>query len=79
MWVKDRDQERLIQDLQIEQQIQLQENAKMSQINNALRQRIESLKLGSVEMIEEEARDGFGMVREGEIYYNFKSIRDNDQ
>lgn len=79
MWVKDREQEHLIQGLQIERQLQLQENAKMRTINADLRRRIESLKRGSVEMIEEEARDNFGMVGEGETYFDFKSSIDKKQ
>ncbi len=77
VWVKDRDNERLIQDLQTEHKIQLEENAKMQATNAELRRRIDSLKRGSVEMIEEEARDTFGMVGEDETYFDFNASADN--
>lgn len=75
MWSKDQEQEKTIVNLQKELVIQQQENAKMIGSNAQLRRRIDSLKRGSVEMIEEEARDNFGMVGEGETFYDFKSSK----
>lgn len=72
IWKKDHDQEREIISLQKELLIQQQENAAIAQSNAQLRQKINSLKQGSMEMIEEEARSGFGMVGEGETYFHFE-------
>lgn len=71
VWKKDYVQEQKIQGLQQNLQMQQTENAKMAETNAELRRRIDSLKRGGVEMIEEEARDNFGMVREGETFYDF--------
>lgn len=71
VWKKDYVQEQKIQGLQQNLQMQQTENAKMVETNAELRRRIDSLKRGGVEMIEEEARDNFGMVREGETFYDF--------
>lgn len=76
MWSKDRDQEQKIRELQKELLIQQQENAKMNSSNAKLRQRINSLKRGSVEMIEEKARDNFSMVSEGETFFDFQATSD---
>lgn len=71
VWKKDYTQEQTIQGLQQDLQVQQAENAKMLATNAELRRRINSLKRGSVEMVEEEARNKFGMVRDGETYFNF--------
>lgn len=78
MWSKDREQEDSIQNLQKELLIQRQENQKMRETNDKLHRRIDSLKRGSVEMIEEEARDKFGMVGEGETFIDFESSPKED-
>ncbi|PIE42280.1 MAG: cell division protein FtsB [Gammaproteobacteria bacterium] len=72
VWKKDRRQEQEIIDLQKELSIQQTENEKIAQINRDLRQKIDSLKQGSKEMIEEEARNGFGMVGEGETFFHLE-------
>ncbi len=73
VWKKDAQQEQNIVALQKELQIQRQENNKTAMINKDLKQKIESLKQGSVDMIEEEARSDFGMVGEGETFIHFDS------
>lgn len=72
LWQKDHTQEREIIGLQEELALQQQENAKISRVNSDLKKKIDSLKQGSLEMIEEEARNGFGMVGEGETFYHFQ-------
>lgn len=72
VWRKDHSQEAEIKALQKQLTIQQQENTVLSESNTELRQKIDSLKQGSMEMIEEEARNGFGMVGEGETYYHFE-------
>ncbi len=72
VWKKDYEQEQRIQGLLQDYQIQQAENAKMAQTNAELRRRIDSLKRGGFEMVEEEARDKFGMVGDGETYFNFE-------
>lgn len=79
MWSKDRDQEREIVDLQKELQHQHEENEKISRVNEDLKNKIKSLKLGKNEMIEEEARGGFGMVGKGETFYHFESKADKQK
>ncbi|PID63554.1 MAG: cell division protein FtsB [Gammaproteobacteria bacterium] len=71
IWNKDIQQEQTIMGLQQQLIIQQKENMTMAETNAELRTRIDSLKRGSVEMIEEEARDNFGMVGEGETFYDF--------
>ncbi len=71
VWKKDAKQEQEIVALQKELQIQRQENNKTAMVNKDLKQKIESLKQGSTDMIEEEARSGFGMVGEGETFIHF--------
>ncbi len=71
-WNKDHKQEAEIKELQAQLIQQQQENSVLSQSNTELRQKIDSLKQGSTEMIEEEARNGFGMVGEGETFYYFE-------
>ncbi|MBS9777338.1 MAG: septum formation initiator family protein [Gammaproteobacteria bacterium] len=73
MWNKDLKQEKTITSLHNELKIQMEENAKIAETNEKLRRKIQSLKQGSLEMIEEEARSGFGMVGKGETYYHFKT------
>lgn len=72
MWNKDHKQEQLIINLQKELTLQQQENAKIAQVNKDLHQKIDSLKQGSREMIEEEARNSFNMVGPGETFYHFE-------
>lgn len=72
IWKKDHDQEIKIKALQKQLTGQQQENAMLAESNTELRQKIDSLKQGSMEMIEEEARNGFGMVGEGETFYHFE-------
>ena len=72
LWKKDHHQENEVIGLQKELSLQQKENATMSGVNNNLKQKIDSLKQGSMEMIEEEARNNFGMVGEGETYYRFE-------
>lgn len=72
LWKKDHSQEQEIRALQNELALQQQENAKIAKTNGDLRQRIDSLKRGGFEMIEEEARNGFGMVGKGETFYHFE-------
>ncbi len=72
MWNKDRIQEIEIRELQEQLVQQQQENDVLAQSNDELHQKIDSLKQGSREMIEEEARNGFGMVGEGETFYHFE-------
>ncbi|PID66398.1 MAG: cell division protein FtsB [Gammaproteobacteria bacterium] len=78
VWNKDHQQEEQIQALQKQLAIQRQENNVLSQSNTELRQKIDSLKQGSTEMIEEEARSGFGMVGEGETFYHFEGKKPKD-
>lgn len=72
VWKQDQVYEQEIRDLQQQLSLQQQENEKIADINDRLKQKIESLKLGSYEMIEEEARTGFGMVGEDETFFHFK-------
>ncbi len=72
MWSKEREQVKTIESLKRQLITQKQENTEMKTMNDDLRRRIDSLKRGSVEMIEEEARDNFGMVGEGETFFEFK-------
>lgn len=72
MWSKDREQEETIQNLQKELVIQQQKNHEIYETNEKLHQRIDSLRRGSVEMIEEEARDKFNMIGEGETFIDFE-------
>lgn len=76
VWRKDNAQEQQIVSLQKQLHAQQQENAIISQLNNELKQKIDSLRQGSLEMIEEEARNGFGMVGEGETFYHFKDKKE---
>ncbi len=71
MWKKDYQQEQTIIGLQEQLLIQQREHVNMTETNAKLRSRISSLKRGSIEMLEEEARDNFGMVKEGETFYDF--------
>ncbi len=77
VWSKDREQEKQIKQLQMELSSQLEENSKVKSINEGLRGKITSLKTGSHETIEEEARKGFGMVRDDETYYFLDEEKDN--
>ncbi len=76
MWSKWKANNDYIRDLQKQLVIQQQENNVMQEANTELRRRIDSLKRGSVDMIEEEARNNFGMVGEGETFFDFKSSTD---
>ncbi len=70
-WKKDYQQEQTIISLQEQLLIQQREHVDIKETNAKLRSRINSLKRGSIEMLEEEARDSFGMVKEGETFYDF--------
>lgn len=72
VWKKDRQQEIAIQSLQQELLIQQQENAAIAKINADLKEKIISLKRGSYEMIEEEARNNWGMVGENETFFHLE-------
>lgn len=72
LWKKDYLQEQEIRALQQELVIQQEENQRVAISNHELKQKIDSLKRGGYEMIEEEARHGFGMVGKGETFYHFK-------
>ncbi len=78
VWKKDHAQEIEIKALQQQLSIQQQENTVLSRSNSELREKIDSLKQGSMEMIEEEARNGFGMVGEGETFYHFEDRKPQD-
>lgn len=71
LWQKDHTQEQEIRALQKELILQQEENEKIASTNDDLRKKIDSLKRGGYEMIEEEARNGFGMVGKGETFYHF--------
>lgn len=77
IWKKDLNHETQIINLQKELTLLQQENEKIAKVNQDLKQKIESLKIGSLEMIEEKARNGFGMVSEGETYYHLNEEKDN--
>lgn len=72
VWKKDHQQEKAIKALQKELHIQQQENAEIAKTNMDLQEKIASLKRGSYEMIEEEARNNWGMVGEDETYYHLE-------
>lgn len=72
VWQKDRAQEVAIKALQEELKIQQQENAVIAEMNADLKEKINSLKRGSYEMIEEEARNNWGMVGEDETFYHLE-------
>ncbi len=78
MWKKDRMHEQTIINLQNELVLQQQENANIALINDKLKRKINSLKQGSLEMIEEEARSGFGMVGEGETFFHFENKKQHE-
>ncbi len=71
VWQKDHKKEQQISALQQELAYQLEENAKVSAINEDLRLKVQSLSKSSKEAIEEKAREDFGMVREDETFYYF--------
>lgn len=72
VWTKDHQQEQQIRDWQSELATQRSENEKIQSTNDDLRHKIDSLKRGSHEMIEEEARDNFGMVGKDETFYHIE-------
>ncbi|MGY0398688.1 MAG: septum formation initiator family protein, partial [Ostreibacterium sp.] len=77
LWKKDATQEQEIINLQKQLTIQQQENDKTALVNAHLRGKISSLKRGGTEMIEEAARNGFGMVGKDETFYHFEDKKDN--
>ncbi len=79
VWKKDHEQETEIKALQKQLTLQQQENTVLSRSNIELREKINRLKQGSMEMIEEEARNGFGMVGEGETFYHFEDRKPQDK
>lgn len=76
--MKDRTQEETIKALQKELLVQQKINKEIRITNDNLHRRIDSLKQGSVEMIEEEARNKFNMVGEGETFIDFKVHSNSD-
>lgn len=76
VWKKDYDKEQQISLLQQELAYQQEENEKVKAINDDLKLKINSLTKGSNEMLEEKAREDFGMVREDETFYYYNEDED---
>lgn len=76
VWKKDHDKEKQISVLQQQLAYQLEENSKIQSVNEDLKLKINSLTKGSNEMLEEKAREDFGMVRDNETFFYYNEDKD---
>lgn len=70
VWQKDRRNEKLLNEYSQEYLQQQQANNEQEKTNDALRQQIEGLAIGTPEVLEEQARETLNMTKEGETFFS---------
>jgi|GEM_PF-4420584 len=71
IWHENIDQQTQIKALKKELHIEIDKNTRIALVNDNLKEKINSLKHGDTQAIEEEARKNFGMIGENETFYHF--------